>query len=108
MSFPRSCKTLESTGSAAPLIVSTVDDKVIDQRYAKLLRQRQDEAKRVGQNVSPFAQELFDHLSKTLACVWKGQSIDVNGLVLIAPPYSASDCTSDNARALSRVQLLVR
>ncbi|OQR90231.1 hypothetical protein THRCLA_22568 [Thraustotheca clavata] len=58
----------------------------------------------IGKNVSPMGQALFDALSKTMPCEWRGQSIQVMNEVVIDPPYATNTTKSANKQMLERVK----
>lgn len=76
---------------------------------------------RIGKNVTPAAQLLFDALCKTydtlsynilltlfsMPCEWEGKNIRIIDEVVVRPPYSVMDCECRNKVLLERVQKVV-
>jgi hypothetical protein len=84
-----------------------VDSERTKLRESKAVRNAQIEADKIGEGVSEEAQCIFNALSKTLPCRWRGKNIVVLEEVEIAEPYRAEDCKSLHAGD-STVQLRVQ
>lgn len=67
------------------------------QREARALAKAEKDAKNLNSNVTVAAQRIFDSISKTYKCMWKGQDILVMGEVRIKPPYTPESCMLTNA-----------
>ena len=97
--------------SSGPTPVSSLDSNVVNTKLEAAIRLRQEDAAKIGKNVSEFAQQLFFSLAKTLPCRWDNQTIVVMDNILIAPPYTAESCsilTGDNkSPALERIKSIV-
>lgn len=92
-----------------------LDDKLpyvnvakVKQREEKAITRAREAAARIGVSVTPEAQKIFDALSKTLPCVWRGEQILVMNEVLIVPPYKVESCSGENASTLARIRVVVR
>jgi hypothetical protein len=55
---------------------------------SKNIRLATERESKLGVGVNPQAQKLFDALSKTCTCAWKGANIVVFGEFVIEPPYT--------------------
>ena len=63
---------------------------------------------RIGKDVSPEAQKLFDQLSKTYSIHWNGKVIESKQLQLtISPPYRPEDCQGSDPTSLERIKQVV-
>ncbi|PVU99473.1 hypothetical protein BB560_005495, partial [Smittium megazygosporum] len=62
--------------------------------HHKVLNEARTQYLRIGENVTPKAQSIFDALSKTLPCRWNKQRIVVLDEIFIDPPYNVENCTS--------------
>jgi len=81
------------------------------------LRQREDkavaEAKKYeasrGKGVTKEAQEIFDHISRTLPTRWSGQTIIVSDSVLVESPYGVENtkAPADKGAALNQIKRVV-
>eukprot|EP01119_Soliformovum_irregulare_P008477 TRINITY_DN21591_c0_g1_i1.p1 TRINITY_DN21591_c0_g1~~TRINITY_DN21591_c0_g1_i1.p1 ORF type:complete len:183 (-),score=30.51 TRINITY_DN21591_c0_g1_i1:177-725(-) len=70
----------------------------------KAVRQLREEQSRIGVGVSSEAQAIFNSLSKTLPCRWRGEDIIVFDEIVIKSPYSASTCSGGDPMMLDRVK----
>jgi hypothetical protein len=85
-----------------------VDDARAAKRLEDAVRAAEADAARLGVGVTREAQALFDALSRTYPCAWRGASIAVMEAVVIAPPYSADASTGGNEQELERVRTVLR
>jgi hypothetical protein len=70
-------------------------------------QQAEADLSKVGVGVTREAQSIFDALSKTLPCAWRGASILVMDVVTVEPPYTPASCAAKHAgeaRALERIR----
>eukprot|EP00879_Flechtneria_rotunda_P004289 GHRR01004538.1.p1 GENE.GHRR01004538.1~~GHRR01004538.1.p1 ORF type:complete len:178 (+),score=50.01 GHRR01004538.1:277-810(+) len=87
-----------------------VDKDRARQREEKSLQQAEADMAKVGAGVTKEAQSIFDALSKTMPCVWQGQSIFVMDVVTIEPPYTVDSVTTsiEHKGALERVKKVLQ
>ncbi|XP_046846459.1 protein LSM12 homolog A-like [Xenia sp. Carnegie-2017] len=85
----------EAKKSPSPL--PALDMSKIAQRTEQNLAQRQRQLQRIGNDVTPMAQKLFDHVSKQYNnCCWDGKNIVVKDAdVKIIPPYELENVVGD-------------
>jgi len=63
---------------------------------------------RIGKDVSPQAQLLFNSLDKTYRLRWESKDIRINELgIVIKSPYNPENCSGKDLAALERIKLLV-
>merc|ERR1719334_2527053 len=84
-----------------PQHLRPMDPEVAEKRMRAAEEKRARELKNIGQKVSPKARRLFDVLSKTMDCVWNGDSILVMGAVKVVSPYGPENCVGSNPREVS-------
>ncbi|XXQ35424.1 AD domain-containing protein [Plasmodiophora brassicae] len=83
------------------------DPAALKSRQVSALAARQDEALKNGPpGTSAAVQALFDTISKTMSCRWKGNTIVVHD-VSIEKPYRQGNCKGANQTSLLRVQKIV-
>ncbi|XP_078377601.1 protein LSM12 homolog A-like [Oculina patagonica] len=76
-----------------PPSLPTLDLDKIDKKIISALDQKRRAVEKIGINVTPGAQKLFDTINKTFNDVkWNGKSIVVMGDVTIDPPYNEKSC----------------
>ena len=79
--------------------------KLFEQKSLKTAAQQ---ATKIGVGVSKEAQQLFDALSKTYRCAWKGKNIlMIDTEIQIHPPYNEESCHGP-ATAVARVKRVVQ
>lgn len=87
--------------------------KALKQREERAIERAQARAAAAhaqkGVGVSPFGQQLFNSLAKTLQCKWDGKTIVVMDQVRIKEPYRAEDCSASAGGdvALARIRRIV-
>lgn len=81
-----------SPAADAKLAVTRADIKAADEREARAIAQRREEAAKIGVGVTAEAQAVFDAMSKMLECRWKGKTIVLMDNITISPPYDESAC----------------
>jgi len=65
----------------------------IDKKINTALEQKRRAVEKIGINVTPGAQKLFDTINKTFNDVkWNGKTIVVMDDVTIEPPYQEHSC----------------
>ncbi|CAH3185470.1 unnamed protein product [Porites evermanni] len=95
-----------STKPAQSLPIVDVDK--LDKKINTALEQKRRAADKIGINVTPGAQKLFDTINKTFNDVkWDGQTIVVMGDVKIEPPYEESTCYG-NEKSREHIIKIVR
>ncbi|WPT14268.1 Protein LSM12 [Picochlorum sp. SENEW3] len=87
----------EPSGVSGEDYIPVVDPERTKLRESKAVRNAQIEADKIGEGVSEEAQCIFNALSKTLPCRWRGKNIIVLEEVEIAEPYRVEDCKSLHA-----------
>jgi len=81
---------------------------VVEARESESLEAAKLANQRIGDGVSPEAQQLFNTLCKTLECRWEGQSIvELKLNVRINPPYTPENIVGEDATALARMRKIV-
>lgn len=87
-----------------------VDVDRCKKREEKALKQAELDASKIGENVTNEAQSIFDSLSKTMPCRWKGKTIIVLDEVFIEFPYDTHSCTAsdEHKSALDRVRKVLQ
>ncbi|KAI9193438.1 anticodon-binding domain-containing protein [Polychytrium aggregatum] len=92
-----------------PLVpVTTVSmDKAL-QREQLNLRLEKERQLKVGVNVTPEAQQIFDAFAKTYPTTWRNDTIVVMDEVLIVPPYDTSSCKPKDKRTDDNMVARVR
>lgn len=85
-----------------------VDVEKLDKKINTALEQKRRAADKIGINVTPGAQKLFDTINKTFNDVkWDGQTIVVMGDLKIEPPYKESTCYG-NEKSREHIIKIVR
>ena len=97
---------LDITTSSNINLTDNVD--IINTRLEKAILKRKELASKIGKNVTPLAQSIFDALS-IMPCHWDGDSIVVMDAVQIMKPYTPESCIliGANPAQLTRVQTIV-
>lgn len=85
----------------------SIQDTMVNERMGRLVRERKQDAAKIGCNVTEEAQIVFDILSKTIPCKWDDDTIIVMECVRINKPYMPGNCSGDNAPALDRVKKML-
>ena len=80
----------ESLGDYVPI----VDEERTRLREERAVRNAKIEAAKIGEGLTSEAQHIFNALSKTLPCRWRGRRIIVLEEVEIIEPYGVEDCSS--------------
>eukprot|EP00959_Pyramimonas_sp_CCMP1952_P436558 9141705-Pyramimonas_sp.AAC.1 len=122
-----------AAGVEYDMTLPPIDPARCQAREAVAIKSAEDEAKKIGINVSDLAQEIFDALSKTyvpkilprfafgssspnacivvfrcrLPCRWADKSIIVMDEVKIDEPYTPECCKGSKDTSLSRVRKVV-
>ena len=105
--FIANISSVSSPSSNSSLEVPTVNMDKIKAFETKSLRSAAQDASKIGVGVSKQAQQLFDALSKTYRCAWKGKNIlMVDTEIQIEPPYTAESCFGPST-AVARVKRVV-
>ena len=74
----------------------TLKVETVKQREKEALESMKKQLSRIGKDVTPEAQSLFDELSKTYDCKWNAKQIELQQLgVEISPPYTPADCKGE-------------
>ncbi|EFC40753.1 hypothetical protein NAEGRDRAFT_80898 [Naegleria gruberi] len=94
--------TVPFADTSIPLPEIDADD--IKRREENAIYERRE---RLGSNVSSEAQAIFDTMSKTVPCSWKGKQILVMDSISISPPYGV-DNVSGSGNERKRVQNLLQ
>ncbi|GBF89592.1 hypothetical protein Rsub_02310 [Raphidocelis subcapitata] len=76
------------------LFLPNVDRERARLREEKALKQAEADLAKVGVGVTREAQSIFDALSKTLPCAWRGRDIIVMESVVVPPPYNPESCAA--------------
>ncbi|PFX26758.1 protein LSM12 homolog [Stylophora pistillata] len=103
-------KTLNVTevSNKPPPSLPSIELEKIDKKIASALEQKRRAVEKIGINVTPGAQKLFDTINKTINDVkWNGKSIVVMNEVTIDPPYQESDCRG-NEKSREHIIKIVR
>lgn len=91
-----------------PPSLPCIEHDKIDKKIALALEQKRRAVEKIGINVTPGAQKLFDTINKTINEVkWNGKSIVVMNEVTIDPPYQESDCHG-NEKSREHIIKIVR
>ncbi|KAL3685498.1 hypothetical protein R1sor_003520 [Riccia sorocarpa] len=102
--YIKDCKLLGKVDDTFDFKTPLPDIGALRSREEAAIRQAEQEAERIGVNVSQEAQDIFDALSKTLPVRWKDTSIAVLNDVLVSSPYHAENVTGGTATANERVR----
>lgn len=100
----------KGVAGAKPMVPpSYVDLSAANKREKKATQEAVNALNRIGTDVSPKAQSIFNALSKTMPCEWRNKEIIVVSTIVIKPPYGEADCsplTNDGRaeRALGQVK----
>jgi hypothetical protein len=83
-----------------------IDPQRCKDREERAVAAAELEAAKVGVDVTPEAQAIFNGLAKTLPCRWQGATIVVLDEVSLGPPYDAASCKqlAPNAKLFDRIQ----
>lgn len=91
-----------------PPSLPALDLDKIDKKIISALEQKRRAVEKIGINVTPGAQKLFDTINKTINDVkWDGEKIVVMGDVFIDPPYEEHSCHG-NEKSLAHITKIVR
>jgi len=83
------CLSSTPNPDVAHVRLPAIDMNRLKQKEWRALDSETKKMEKIGQNVSPLAQAIFDGLSFTLPCVWAGQCIRLPDLELeLRPPYT--------------------
>ncbi|KAJ7380139.1 protein with role in RNA processing [Desmophyllum pertusum] len=97
MTQMKKLEVVEISTKPSPSLPSLDLDK-IDKKIASALEQKRRAVEKIGINVTPGAQKLFDTINKTFNDVkWDGKRIIIMDEVTIDPPYDASTCCGKTA-----------
>lgn len=80
-----------------------LDVATMEARAKKSDEKFHESAPSIGIGVTREAQEIFNSLSKTMPCVWRGTDIVCFG-VKISPPYTSESCQGSDSSELDRVR----
>lgn len=92
--FVEKVEKLHEADEALMDYIPIVDDERTKLREGKAVKNAKLEAAKIGEGVTDEAQYIFNALSKTLPCRWKGKHIIVLEEVEITEPYGLNDCNS--------------
>uniref|UniRef100_A0A383VVG2 AD domain-containing protein n=1 Tax=Tetradesmus obliquus TaxID=3088 RepID=A0A383VVG2_TETOB len=97
-------------GKQHDLQLPYVDKERARQREEKALQVAEADMAKVGVGVTKEAQSIFDALSKTMPCTWQGRSISVMDAVVVQPPYTTDDVTTniEHKGAFERVKKVLQ
>ncbi|KAF2426205.1 hypothetical protein EJ08DRAFT_700117 [Tothia fuscella] len=82
-----------------------VDKDAMKKREAVAVRKVREMEERRGKGVSGEAQELFDHIVRTLPSRWNDKQIIVNESVIVEPPYGVANCKAPAAKEVALTQV---
>ena len=80
-----------------------LDHHKLQQREAKALTARTAEAAKIGHNVTPTGQRLFDALAKLYEARWDGTAIVLMGVMRLEEPYGAEQLTGGSVQQRQRI-----
>ena len=85
--------------------VTVPSPEMIRKREVAGLSNRTKELAKIGKDVTPEAQKLFDKLSKTFELNWNGKVIECKQLELsISPPYGVDNCKGTDPTSVQRIK----
>jgi len=89
--------------------ISKVDMEALRQREENAIKEmKKFEASR-GKGVSKEAQEIYDHIARTLPTRWDGTKIIVTDSVIVESPYGSENCKAPASKqsALPQIKRVV-
>lgn len=97
----------ETTEPAAQL--SNLNTQRLTQRLRLNVEEKMRKVNYIGVGVTPQAQSLFHHITKTITDIrWEGQNIVIMNDVIISPPYGPENCRGkEGSSAIQHVRKLV-
>eukprot|EP01083_Nonionella_stella_P056497 148739_1 len=94
----------DAPANFTPPTLHPIDPVVVEKRMQTAIERRSKELMHIGPNVTMAARKIFDMLSKTMECEWRGDTILVMGSVEVFKPYGVDNCQGANHFELNRVR----